>query len=488
MFCGNCGLQLPGEAKFCPRCGTPVEILEGSADLENDQLLKTQPIIRQQELETSELTEQISVLEKNEVKAESKQIEQSPMEETIEVQVQSEQKEQTEREEEQHIQQTNEQSWQGSKQAYQQQYHQDSYGQPIQVTAKNNVQTFALIIAVVSGIFAVYDVFHALQSFLNIFTMMNYWGYSGGDIFFAIVRTGIIAVGAAGFGMLALVSCMIYLKWDESRARSYFTGLLFSAGLIFVVAVGKVILAEITDYYADTTEFVFTFLVAVIAVCGYFFLCSARGINPAMGYQMDQMKADVDYLFSEARQTANNFSQGRNTAEQMTQVQKSGASSVNQNQQPEVYPPSESNISVKYSTAGEQNNGILKTDRSLLLYIVLGFLTCGIYPLYILYTIGRDLNIACAGDGYETAEIVKLILLSLITCGIYTFIWYYQVGNRLHDNAPRYGLNFRESGTTILLWMIFGIFLCGIGSFVAVYIVLRNTNDICVAYNAQIAQ
>lgn len=435
MFCGNCGLKLPEDAKFCPRCGAQVELPETSEAVNaDDELLKTQPIVRR------------------------------PKE--------------------------SEQPWQGYQQQYRQQYQQDASGQPVQGTVKNNIQIFAIIMAVATGIFAMYDLFHALQSFVNIFEMMHYlgWGYSGGDIFYALVRTGITAIGAAGFVLLALASCMVYLKWDAPRAGSYFTGLLVSGGLVIAAALVRVILAEITDYYVNTTEFAFAFLLAAVAVCGYFSLCSTQGINLAMGYRTEQMKADMNQLFSEVRQTTNDFSQSRNSANaqnnaQMAQGQSNGTSSVNQNARPEVYASADSNAASN-GTPTAQNNGMLKTDRSLLLYLILGFLTCGIYPLYLLHTVSRDLNVACAGDGYETAEIVKFCLLTLVTCGIYSFIWYYSVGNRLQSNAPHYGLTFRESGMTVLLWLVCGMFLCGLGELVGIYIVLKNANEICAAYNA----
>lgn len=125
----------------------------------------------------------------------------------------------------------------------------------------------------------------------------------------------------------------------------------------------------------------------------------------------------------------------------------------------------------------------LKDDRGLLSYIVLSLITCGIYSYYFIYTLAADVNIACEGDGEETAGLVAFILLSMVTCGIYAWFWYYKLGNRLAANAPRYGLSFQENGTTLLLWLIFGSFLCGIGPFVAMYILIKNTNLICNAYN-----
>lgn len=127
--------------------------------------------------------------------------------------------------------------------------------------------------------------------------------------------------------------------------------------------------------------------------------------------------------------------------------------------------------------------GPLKADRNFLLYIVLSIVTCGIYSLYMIYTMIRDINIACEGDGETTPGIVQYILLSLVTCGIYSFYYFYKMGNRLWANAPRYKMEFQETGTTILLWMIIGYLLCGIGTYVAMYFMIKNTNAICEAYN-----
>ena len=80
-----------------------------------------------------------------------------------------------------------------------------------------------------------------------------------------------------------------------------------------------------------------------------------------------------------------------------------------------------------------------------------------------------------------------MILLSLVTCGIYSFYWYYALGNRLQANAnEQYTLNVTETGTTILLWMVVGSLICGIGSFVATHIVIKNTNALAREYNEKL--
>lgn len=135
------------------------------------------------------------------------------------------------------------------------------------------------------------------------------------------------------------------------------------------------------------------------------------------------------------------------------------------------------------SGQGYYNGEKLKDDRGLISYIILNLITCGIYGYYFLYKMAHDVNIACEGDGQSTAGLVQFIVLSFITCGIYSWYWYYKLGNRLAANAPKYGMNFQENGTTVLLWLLFGLLLCGIGPFIAMYILIKNSNMICNAYN-----
>ena len=125
----------------------------------------------------------------------------------------------------------------------------------------------------------------------------------------------------------------------------------------------------------------------------------------------------------------------------------------------------------------------IQENRSLITYILLNIITCGIYGFYFLYSIARDVNIICDGDGSKTGGLVQFILLSYITCGIYAIYWYYAIANRMAENAPRYGLNFQENGTTVLLWYIIGSFVCGIGPYVAMYIIIKNMNALAHAYN-----
>ncbi len=126
---------------------------------------------------------------------------------------------------------------------------------------------------------------------------------------------------------------------------------------------------------------------------------------------------------------------------------------------------------------------MVKNNRNLLQYIVFTFLTCGIYHWIFWYYLIQDMNVICDGDENPTPGLLRFVVFSLLTCGIYGWYWYYKLGNRMADNAPRYNMQFAENGITILLWMTFGSLLCGIGFYVALYIIIRNMNSLAGAYN-----
>ena len=125
----------------------------------------------------------------------------------------------------------------------------------------------------------------------------------------------------------------------------------------------------------------------------------------------------------------------------------------------------------------------MKTDRSIVVYILLNLVTFGIYGLYTVYSIAQDMNEMCDDDEH-TGGLLFFIVISLLTFGIYSLIWEYKIGNRVFRNAPQYGIMVRGDGTTIVLWRIFGLFLWGIGTFVGLHILFRNVNSLAAAYNA----
>ena len=125
----------------------------------------------------------------------------------------------------------------------------------------------------------------------------------------------------------------------------------------------------------------------------------------------------------------------------------------------------------------------VQTNRSLAKYIIFTIITCGIYSLYTIYAIARDINMMCEDDGYKTAGLLKYFLLSLITCSIYSLYWHYKVADRLHGNAEKYNITITESGSTVLVWLLLGCFICPFFQFFAMYIIFKNMNLMAVEYN-----
>ena len=103
----------------------------------------------------------------------------------------------------------------------------------------------------------------------------------------------------------------------------------------------------------------------------------------------------------------------------------------------------------------------------------------------VIYKMAQDVNQMCAEDGDSIGGLGMYILLSYLTCGIYSWYWLYKIQNRMKNNAPRYGVMIAENGGTVLCWMLIGSLLCGIGPFVAFNIIFKSANKLGMAYNAR---
>lgn len=127
----------------------------------------------------------------------------------------------------------------------------------------------------------------------------------------------------------------------------------------------------------------------------------------------------------------------------------------------------------------------LKQDRNFIVVILLSIITCGLYGIYYWYKFTEDLNTLGRGDGQDSPNYIIVLILSSITCGIYGFYWYYKQGNRMQAIGQRNGIQINESGTTLLLWILVGTLLCGLGPLIACYMMTKNMNILCTAYNTQ---
>lgn len=129
-----------------------------------------------------------------------------------------------------------------------------------------------------------------------------------------------------------------------------------------------------------------------------------------------------------------------------------------------------------------------KEDRSLLMYLLLTTVTCGIYGIIFMWNLIKDLNDVSSAkepDGWKSPNLIVLTLLILVTCGFYSLYWIYKMGNTIQRTGENYGERIDENGTTLLLWVLLGSWVCGLGAFVTYHLMFRNMNTICRRYNEE---
>lgn len=128
----------------------------------------------------------------------------------------------------------------------------------------------------------------------------------------------------------------------------------------------------------------------------------------------------------------------------------------------------------------------LKTNRGLLKYLIFGFLTLGIYGMYIIHAAAKETDETCKEDGKNTKGLLLYILFSILTLGIYGLVWSYNIIERWGKFIRVRGQSPRVSGGTYILWLIVGSMI-GIGPLVAQYLFLHTWNDVNELHNKGLA-
>ena len=345
---------------------------------------------------------------------------------------------------------------------------------------------FAAVCMAVCGGLALRALFSALGGIFQI-------GWVG--VFGTIRIVGLNALAAVTLALMAVVCALTAFKRNEQNSDGLLV-CLAGSGVGFLAVKLLAMIVSIVIYPRGFGSYFGGFVLSVLGVAAavagiYAIERFVLGETPLMGKSTEDLRADVQMAMHSFQQTANEVGAQASQAAQNAKAEREARAAAQQAQYA-AQRAQFNQANAQYQQPGQTPpppQGYapfrLKADRSLIAYILLTFITCGIYSWYFIYALARDVNAACAGDGKSTAGLLKLILLSMITCGFYGIYWYYALGNRLAANAPRYGLMFQENGTTVLLWQVVGALLCGIGPFVAWHIIIKNTNALCGAYNYQ---
>ena len=124
-----------------------------------------------------------------------------------------------------------------------------------------------------------------------------------------------------------------------------------------------------------------------------------------------------------------------------------------------------------------------KEDRSILKFILLSFVTLGVYNFWVLHQLNKDVNDFCKEDGVQSPGILILILFSLLTCGLYSFFWYYRLADMLQRHAKKNGIETDLNSSFVLICFVLGAFMAGIASWVGLHTIFKATNEIAAYYN-----
>ena len=388
-------------------------------------------------------------------------------------------------------------------------------GIPSEPDGDGTIRTVGFILLILTVLFAVPQIWTTIASFFRILQNLVSFSFHGFvNLMYSFLNFILNVVKLAGYGFIGGGLYLVWKKWSDRDAEPLLMTVIAGGVMLVLEALLRGILSALFQRYYAIGSASWGIGFAILAIVLLVVLITQKQLNPFAGLAgnfADGLRRDLDRVTDLAQGKNSGATDGSGYDTNTFgggNPQAAGANAADA----KSYGAADGSIGAQtgtgdHSTAGGATSadadgnfnryyqsqsqtgsvytGPLKTDRSLVLYILLGFLTCGIYQLYVFYTIMRDVNVACDGDGRHTPGLLEFILFGILTCGIYDLYWFYSVGNRLADNAPRYGLHFQENGTTLLLWMLIGSLLCFIGSYVGIYFLLNNVNAICSAYNQQ---
>ena len=126
----------------------------------------------------------------------------------------------------------------------------------------------------------------------------------------------------------------------------------------------------------------------------------------------------------------------------------------------------------------------LKTNRSLVKFILLSIVTLGIYAIVVMSGISTAINtVASRYDNKKTMHFCLVALVfSWLTVGIVPLIWYHRISNRIGDEMRRRELGSDFSAKDFWLWGILGSLII-VGPFIYTHKLLSNMNKLAEDYN-----
>ena len=344
----------------------------------------------------------------------------------------------------------------------------------------STADTILKIVSILFGVyFAIRTVTKLFRFFSGVFTALSRFRYYG---LFNLIKT--VLGGLFGF-VAPLLICGMFLIFAFKRKKTQTTELLFATILASLGAIVLDLLNMLIFKWAVGKDILLNGVVGLGGALLLFLVLLLAGYKTLLAMDFSTAFADSLNAVMEA------FGSSDTTKEAVVapagQVVNAPAATAMPSGGAVVNPmPMAGAMPVMGTVTATPGTRIVSTDRSLLKYILFTLLTCGIYSFFFVHSLAKDVNEMCREDNDKVGGLFAYIVLSMLTCGLYSIYWEYKIANRLQANAPRYGIFISESGSTVLLWTLVGMLLCGLGPLFAMNIVIKNTNQLAYAYNANI--
>lgn len=105
---------------------------------------------------------------------------------------------------------------------------------------------------------------------------------------------------------------------------------------------------------------------------------------------------------------------------------------------------------------GSMNKGFVQ-NRNIALSLILSIVTCGIYGLYWIYCLAKDVNTLCNAQNKPMGtEPGLVVVFSLVTCGVYDIYFYWKSAKLLHSlTYSNYAVE--DNSLILALLQVFGL-------------------------------
>lgn len=128
----------------------------------------------------------------------------------------------------------------------------------------------------------------------------------------------------------------------------------------------------------------------------------------------------------------------------------------------------------------------LKDDRSILKFFIFGCLTLGIYEIWYIYGLIKDVKYLLEDEDTPLPSFFTYMIYSIFTLGIYNVYYWLKVSDLMKNRAIRRKLNIDISSGFMAFCFILGYFVGGITTLVSYHTIFEAMNILAEDYNRTI--